>query len=392
MNGAIPCGRLFGIPLRLHWTVPLLVLFLGYGLGRGTLPAWAPGRSGAAYGLAALVAAAALLPALAAHEFAHALTARRFGVRVEDVTLWALGGVTRMGRAERPRALLAISLAGPLASLVVGGAALGAAAGIGAGSTGGRGALTAAVLAWLGWVDLLLGGFNLLPGAPLDGGRVLQAVLWARGGDPDRSAAQAAAAGRFLGIALVVLGLLSTFTGAAVQGLWLALIGVFLSGAAGAERRSATLAAALRGVLVGQAMSTPVDSGPDWFDLERFVAEVPGARRHSAVPLTDVVGRCSGLVTTARISAVPGERRALVRVRDLAVPAGRCAFAIPGEPLAPALARCTPETGTRLLVVDEPAAGRRLLGIVTEHDVRNLLRGRALDVPASPHRRWENAW
>ncbi|MGW3045544.1 hypothetical protein ACWC9T_37220 [Kitasatospora sp. NPDC001159] len=103
MHGSARLGRIFGIPLRIRWSAPVLILFLGVGLAGQTLPTWVPGRSAAAYGLAGLVGALLLAVSLLLHETAHAVTARRAGVRVDDMTVFALGGVTRMGRPPSPR-------------------------------------------------------------------------------------------------------------------------------------------------------------------------------------------------------------------------------------------------------------------------------------------------
>ncbi|MGW7658292.1 site-2 protease family protein, partial [Streptomyces tendae] len=98
MNGSVRVGRVLGVPLRMHWSVPVLIVLLAYGLGHETLPAWTPGRTGAVYVAASVVGAVLLMGSLLLHETAHAVAARRRGVSVEDVTLWALGGMTKMGR------------------------------------------------------------------------------------------------------------------------------------------------------------------------------------------------------------------------------------------------------------------------------------------------------
>ncbi len=175
MKGSVPLGRIFGVPLRIHWSAPLLVFLLSSGLASQTLPAWAPGQSDAVYTAAGLIGALLLMGSLLAHEAAHAVTARRAGIDVQDVTVWGLGGVTRIGRARTAGVQFRVAASGPLTSLVLGG--LGVAAALGT-QDALHWAVLSAVLLWTGWANLLLGVFNLLPAAPLDGGRVLQAVLW----------------------------------------------------------------------------------------------------------------------------------------------------------------------------------------------------------------------
>lgn len=167
MNGSVRMGQVLGVPLRIHWTVPLLVVLFGYGLGSQTLPAWVPERSDTTYTFAGLAGALLLLGSLLAHEAAHAFTARRKGIPVQGITLWALGGMTEMGKPRAAGAAFLVAVSGPLTSLVAGAAALGA--GVGLDALSGW-AVPSAVLVWLGWVNFVLGVFNLLPAAPLDGG------------------------------------------------------------------------------------------------------------------------------------------------------------------------------------------------------------------------------
>ncbi|MEU9485373.1 site-2 protease family protein [Streptomyces decoyicus] len=370
MNGSVRVGHVVGVPLRMHWSVPLLVGLFAYGLGHQGLPVWTPGRSDAVYAVAGVAGAALLMGSLLLHETAHAATARRKQISVEDVTLWALGGTTRMGRPQTAAAAFAVAVSGPLISLVIGGVALGA--GIGLHELSGW-AVPSVVLAWLGWANLFLGVFNLLPAVPLDGGRVVQAVLWWRTGDRDRADLAASRGGQIMGLLLVAAGWISVLRGAP-GGLWIVFIGLFVMIVAGAERRRAALHTALRGIPVSEAMSSPVVSGADWLTVQRFIDEVAVHSRHSALPLLDFDGRPSGLVQIRRLATVPGPGRETVRVREVATPLSQCAVAAPDELLSEALDRVSLRTGARILVVD---AGH-LVGIVTGKDIGRLMRRNTL--------------
>ncbi|MET7798715.1 site-2 protease family protein [Streptomyces decoyicus] len=370
MNGSVRVGHVVGVPLRMHWSVPLLVGLFAYGLGRQGLPVWTPGRSDAVYAVAGVAGAALLMGSLLLHETAHAATARRKQISVQDVTLWALGGTTRMGRPQTAAAAFAVAVSGPLISLVIGGVALGA--GIGLHELSGW-AVPSVVLAWLGWANLFLGVFNLLPAVPLDGGRVVQAVLWWRTGDRDRADLAASRGGQIMGMLLVAAGWISVLRGAP-GGLWIVFIGLFVMIVAGAERRRAALHTALRGIPVSDAMSSPVVSGADWLTVQRFIDEVAVHSRHSALPLLDFDGRPSGLVQIRRLATVPGPGRETVRVREVAMPLSQCAVAAPDELLSEALDRVSLRTGARILVVD---AGH-LVGIVTGKDIARLMRRNTL--------------
>ncbi|MEV6327864.1 site-2 protease family protein [Streptomyces sp. NPDC051909] len=371
MNGSVRIGRLLGVPLRVHWTVPLLVVLFGYGLGAQTLPAWLPGRSNAVYTVAGLVGALLLVGSLLAHEAAHAVIARRKDIPVQDVTLWALGGMTQMGKPRTAGAAFLVAVGGPLTSLVVGGAALGA--GVGLNALFGWD-VPAAVLVWLAWVNLLLGVFNLLPAAPLDGGRVVQSVIWWRTGDRDRAERAAARSGQVLGFLLIAGGWILVLRGAP-GGLWSMVIGFFVLIVANAEHRQAGTASALHGVRAADAMSSPVETCPDWLTVERCVDDVAMRARHSALPLLDFAGRPSGLLDLSRLARIPAAQRTTSRVRDIASPLAQCTTCTPDDLLEEVLERARPSrSGLRILVIE---AGL-LEGIITARDITRLVQRHSL--------------
>jgi Zn-dependent protease/CBS domain-containing protein len=371
MNGSVRIGRVLGIPLRIHWTVPLLVILFGYSLGAQTLPVWFPDRSNAVYTAAGLAGALLLIGSLLAHEAAHALIARRKDIPVQDVTLWALGGVTRMGKPHTAGAAFLVAVGGPLTSLAVGGAALGA--GVGLNALFGW-AVPAAVLVWLAWVNFLLGVFNLLPAAPLDGGRVVQSVIWWRTGDRDRAERAAARSGQVLGFLLIAGGWVLILRGVP-GGLWLMIIGLFVLIVANAERNQAGMATALHRVRAADAMSSPVETCPDWFTVERCVDDVAMRTRHSALPLIDFEGRPSGLVDLSQFARIPTAQRRIARVRDIATPLAQCTTCAPDDLLEDTLEKARPSrSGIRILVVE----GGLLVGIITTRDIARLVQRHAL--------------
>ncbi|WP_369393054.1 site-2 protease family protein [Streptomyces sp. CG1] len=152
MKGLIRIGNVPGVAVRAHWSVPLIMLLFAYGLAGRTLPAYAPGLAPVVYAIAGVVGALLLLPSLVVHEAAHALMARKAGIPVRDMTLWALGGMTRMDRPTTARAAFAVAISGPLVSLLLGGAAIRGAAGVHA-ALGWR--VPVAMLGWLGGMNLL---------------------------------------------------------------------------------------------------------------------------------------------------------------------------------------------------------------------------------------------
>lgn len=231
MRPTIRLGTISGIDIGLHWSI-LAIGFLVVSALTGTvLPGLVPGMSGAAYFMAALATALLFLGSIIAHELGHSIVAQRNDVNVRNITLFALGGVAALEREpDDPGAAARIALAGPAVSVAVGVAALAASSLMG---SLGFGALITAAFFWLGIINLVLAAFNMIPALPLDGGRVLQAVLWKRSGERHQATISAAKLGRWLGWAIVALGVWQfTQTGA---GLWTALIGWFVIMSAKAE-------------------------------------------------------------------------------------------------------------------------------------------------------------
>lgn len=248
MRTSIRLGRFFGIPVGLSWSVLIIAAVLTLSLGTALLPASAPGASGAAYFVAAAVAAVLFFASLLAHELAHAVVARRNGVRVEGITLWLLGGVARLGsEAKSAGAELRIAAVGPAASFAL-------AAGFGATAFVADAlllpALVVAVFGWLALINAVLGAFNLLPAAPLDGGRILAGALWAGHGDPHRARVTAAQAGRVVGFGLIAFGVIGFLTPIPFGGPWTALVGWFILTTAAAEERHARRQQAIRAAFV----------------------------------------------------------------------------------------------------------------------------------------------
>ncbi|MEZ0095597.1 site-2 protease family protein [Streptacidiphilus sp. EB129] len=365
MGGSIEIGQVLGISVRVHWSVLILAALLGYNISWQVLPLWVPGRSTSAYITAGFVGALLLLLSLMIHEIAHSMVARRFGITVQETTLWALGGVTEMGTPRSPRATFEIAASGPLASLALGGTALGGAVALR--PLHGAWPIWVAVLVWLGAANLVLGLFNLVPVTPLDGGRLLQAVLWSRTGDRDRAERAADRGGRTIGLLIVTLGAILLFR-AASQGVWLLLIGFFIAVTAEMERRRAVFGSALREVSVADAMSSPVQTAPNWLTVDQFLQTSAQYSRHSTLPLLDHDGRPSGLVALHSLAAVPIAQRSTVRLGDTALPLAQCAVAAPGEQLTEALDR-VPTSSVKVLVLDDG----RLVGIITNHDIVRIV-------------------
>ncbi len=273
MGQTFSLGRISGIRVGVNWSVLLIVALLAYGLAVGEFPAAAPRHPVAEYVAAALVTAVAYIGSLLAHELAHSLVARRNGLEVEGITLWLLGGVSRLqGEVAGPGAEIRVAGVGPLVSLVSGGAFMLVAWLLHAAGVGG---VVVAALAWLGGINLLLAVFNVIPAAPLDGGRLLRAVLWSITGDRFKAAVWSARSGQVFGWALVVVAAYLVLVRREYNWLWFALLGWFLISAATAEGQQATLQSGLRTIAVREIMTAAPGQ--------------PGARRRAR---PDPAARC----------------------------------------------------------------------------------------------------
>ncbi|MFR9774795.1 site-2 protease family protein [Micromonospora sp. MS34] len=373
MRASFRLGRVAGVPVGVNWSVLVIFLLIAWALSASLFPRSYPGHSALAYGAAGLSAAVVFFLGLLAHEVAHAVVAKRNGIGVEGITLWLFGGVSELkGEAKDPGAELRIAGVGPLVSLVIG-LFFGAIAVLLA-VAGAHGLLLGA-LSWLAGINVLLAVFNVLPAAPLDGGRLLRAAVWKATGDRTKASVVAARAGWVLGIVLIAFGLWRFLVGAGIGGLWLALIGWFLIGAAGMEERQARMGSALRGVRVADVMTPQPQTASGEMTVADFVDHYLFAYRHSALPLIEE-GRPVGLVTLDRVRGIPAERRASTTLAEVACRSDELVLASPDEQLNELLPRLSECADGRALVVTD----QRLVGIVSPSDIsRAVQRGSLRD-------------
>jgi Zn-dependent protease len=309
--------------------------------------------------------ALAFLGGLLAHEMAHSVVARRRGVNVRDITLWLLGGISTIERVpDSAPDELAIALAGPGTSIALG---LGLLATGTVASLIGIPELIVAAVVWLGAINLLLAVFNLVPAAPLDGGRVLLALLWRRSGDRLRATRSAARAGERFAWVLFAFGVVEIFLGAGVGGIWAVLLGWYLLDAARNEDARALVEQRLEGVRIGDLMSREPITAPDSITVDELLDQYVIAHHCASFPLTHD-GRVTGLVTLARYRALDPRRRADIKVGEIAWPLADVTTAQPDEMAFDVLRRQTGGDG-RVLVFDNGA----LVGIVSPSDFARVV-------------------
>ena len=304
-------GRIAGVEVRVHWTWWIAAAVITLGLAGGVFPDEVPGLSSAAYVAMGLVTALLFFASLLLHELGHALEARRDGIPTRGITLWMLGGVARSGAPFPSAGVEArVALAGPAVSAVLG------AVFVGAGQIGGLPDSVAAVLEWLGLTNVLLLAFNLIPALPLDGGRVLRAILWRLSGNLIAATRVASRVSQALAVVLIVLGLASFLVSAGLGGLWLVFIGWFIFSAAAAERGAAEAQIALAGVQVGDAMTANPITVPPSAAADELL-EMRRRTGHSVYPVVEEDGDAIGLVSARSAQLIPERRRQWVTVREL---------------------------------------------------------------------------
>ena len=362
MTETIRLGNVAGVRVGLHWSVLGIVVLLLFFFAGGALPAQFPDQSMAAYVLAAVLATALFVLSLLAHEVGHAVVAVRNGIEVEGITLWLLGGVARLrGEASSPAMDFRIAAVGPAISL-----------GLGAGFTVASWVLSGAqapelvtgVVGYLGVINILLAVFNLIPAAPLDGGRILRSALWAWRKDRAEAQIWSARAGRVFGFLLVALGVVGVFTGTG-GGLWWVLIGLFIVTMASVEENYARTSAVLGGLRVRDIMTSDPDTADPGHSVADFVRDVVMARRHSAFPLVQADGQVTGMVTLNRLRSLPQERHADTTIGQIACPMDELPIARPDELVSELLVRLGGCADGRALVMD----GDRLVGIISPSDI-----------------------
>lgn len=375
MEHRLRLGRVAGISVAVHWSVFVIIGLLGWGLAAATLPAAAPGYADVWYWLGGLTAVVVFFAGLLAHELAHSVVARHRGVDVEDITLWLLGGVSRLrGDAATPRDELRIALAGPVMSFTIS-AGFGVLA-ISIATVDGP-PLAVATLGWLALINAILGAFNLAPAAPLDGGRVLHAFVWHRTGDRGRATAVATRAGQGFAYVMIWGGVLLLLLGD-LAALWFVVLGWFLLNAARAEATHQLLEGALAHVRARDIMTADPIVVRDDLPIDRLVDEWFLRERCSSFPMVDERGVVRGLVTLQQVRRLAPEARAALHVRDVADPIETVTTCAPDDTVPDLLERLAVARGGRVLVLD----GGSIVGIISPTDVQ-----RALDLAALRRRR-----
>jgi Zn-dependent protease/CBS domain-containing protein len=359
----IPLGRILGIRIGINWSWLVVFALIAWTLASGIFPTTNPGLSHAAYVSMAIVAAVLFFSSLLLHELGHAVQARRDGMEIEGITLWLFGGVARFkGMFPSAGAEFRIAIAGPLVSL-----ALGLLFSLGALAISTRESVDA-VAAWLGYINLTLLVFNMLPALPLDGGRVLRSALWHVRGSFRWATRVAASIGRGFGYLFIAAGVFLFIFQGSFSGAWLAFIGWFLLQAATAEDRYLLAKDALGDLRVGDLMVRSPATVEPGMTLGRFIDEVAWSRRYTTYPVVED-GQPLGLLAFRCVAEVPRSEWENRLVRECMIHADRVPTFQADEAALDALATLSAGDVHRGLVVDD----NRLAGLISITDLARAL-------------------
>jgi Zn-dependent protease/CBS domain-containing protein len=363
MGSSIRLGRIAGIELGVNWSWLVLFALLVWTLESGIFPSTNPGLSHGTYIAMAIVATLVFVVSLLLHELGHALRARREGIGIEGITLWLFGGVAKFkGMFPTAGAEFRVAIAGPLVSLFLGVLFVLIAL------INGLPESVDGVVSWLGYINLSLLAFNMIPAPPLDGGRVLHSALWRFRGDFVWATRTAANVGRGFGYLLIAAGVAMFIFQSSFSGAWLAFLGWFLLNAATAEARYVLARQALSGLRVRDVMTpNPVVVGPD-VTLGDFMDDIMAAQRHTTYPVVDG-GKAVGLLPFRCIANVPRNEWDTRRVRDCLLELDKVPVLEDDGDAADALAELSGSEGSHGLVVSDG----RLTGILSMSDLARAL-------------------
>ena len=368
MRNALRLGSIAGIEIRLDYSWFIVFALVTWSLGAHYFPTQHPGWPNRTYWTLGLITAVLFFASVLIHELAHSLVARSYGTPVRSITLFIFGGAAEISEEpKRAREEFAMALVGPATSLV-----LAALFGLVRVSAGTPGTPLVALATWLSGINLMLAVFNLIPGFPLDGGRVLRSIVWGITGSLRRATQIAAGVGRFVAFGFIFWGIWTIFGGNWVGGLWIAFIGWFLENAATASSQQVALRDVLAGHTASEVMTTDCPHIASSVSIDELVHKqiLPTSRR--CFPVLDG-DRVEGIVTLHHVREVPRDRWAGTSVEQAMTPLEDLKKVRPDDGLFDVLGQMTGEDVNQLPVVDDG----KFLGMVSRDTVLAFIQTRS---------------
>ncbi|MBN1126836.1 MAG: site-2 protease family protein [Sedimentisphaerales bacterium] len=362
----IPLFTLFGFRVSIDITWLVLAALITWSLATGVFPHYFAGYSNTRYWWMGAAGAMGLFLSIIFHEFCHSLVARQFDLPMKGITLFIFGGVAEMDKEpENAKSEFFMAIVGPISSLVL--------AGIFfllymAGKTANWPGPVKGVLLYLGWLNMLLAAFNMVPAFPLDGGRVLRSILWYAKGDLRWATRISSSLGTTFGFFLMVMGVISFIGGNFIGGLWYFLIGMFIKGASQMSYRQLLVTNALRGEPISRFMAAEVVTVPSTTTVSDLVEEYFYKYHYKMFPVTDD-GMLKGCVTTKQIKDLSKNQWPTTKVSDIAQPSSEGNTISPKSDSLAALSRMNSTGNSRLMVVERG----KLLGVISLKDMLKFM-------------------
>jgi Zn-dependent protease/predicted transcriptional regulator len=372
LRGGIPIGKVFGISLRLHYSWFFIFALVTWALAAAYFPQYYPDWSLSVRIAAGLITSIFFFGSVMVHELMHSIVSQRQGVPVQSITLFFLGGVSQITSEPRqPTDELRMAIVGPLSSLLIGGIFFGIYFGWRNVDTFAAQFITA-IAYWLGLINLFLGVFNLIPGFPLDGGRVLRSLIWWRSGNLKSATKIASNIGRAVGFIFIFIGIWFIFTGNWINGILLALIGWFVESAAVGSYQQLLMQEMLKGHVVSEVMSSDcVIVSPD-MTIDQLVNGNILASGRRCFPVgsdSEIVG----LMTLHNVKAVPRDQWGIETVKEAMTPFDKLKWVRPDEELSSVLRILTQDDINQVPVIQD----KKIVGMISRENLLNFVNVRS---------------
>ena len=367
-------GRIIGIPVRIHYTLWLVLLLIAWSLAEGYMPQHYPGLGATTYWAIGIASAIILFVSVFLHELSHSYIAKKNGLPIRRITLFFFGGVSEMGEEPKDPALeVRMAAAGPLTSFLIA-IVLGTFWYLAFLAGGPRpGALTPiiATLYYAAVLNGVLGAFNLIPAFPLDGGRVLRGSLWNRSKNLLSSTTNATRVSEAISLLMMAVGFFFLIFGDFVNGLWIIFLGWFIRSGAETSLRQTRLTEALAGVRVGDIMTRDLLSVSPDASVQQLVSDYFLVHPHGGYPVISN-GKLLGVVTMSSVRSIPREKREFERVSQAMVPFERTVTVNPTTSAIDAMQIMAKNGVGRLVVMD----GDKIAGMITRGDLMKTMKAR----------------
>jgi Zn-dependent protease/predicted transcriptional regulator len=372
LRGGIPIGKTFGIQLRLHYSWFFIFALVTWLLAGSYFPSAYPTWSLSARIAAGLITSVLFFASVLVHELMHSIVSQRQGIPVQSITLFIFGGVSQItSEPKQPADEFRMAIVGPLSSLIIGGILLGVYYQWRSVDTFAVQFITA-IAYWLGYINLLLGAFNLIPGFPLDGGRVLRSLIWWRSHNLTSATRIASNAGRAVGFIFIFVGIYFIFIGNWLNGIWLALIGWFLESAAVGSYQQLLMQEMLKGHVASEIMSGDCVVVPPDMTIDHLVNGniLTSGRRCFPVGSGSQI---MGLMTLHNVKEVPRDQWNTETVKEAMTPFDKLKWVRPDEELSSVLRILTQDDINQVPVVQDG----KIIGMVTRENLLNFVHVRS---------------